>query len=93
MIVHFSCKETEKIWNGETSTKFPPEIQVRARLKLRMLHAAAAVMDLRMPPGNNLEALKGDRDGWYSIRINNQWRICFEWRDGNAHRVELTDYH
>jgi len=93
-VIHdFRCKETERIWGGETSRQFPPEIQRRARLKLRMLQAAADIQDLLAPPGNRLEALKGDRAGQHSIRINDQYRICFVWRDGNAYQVEIVDYH
>jgi toxin HigB-1 len=93
MIVDFYCPETEKIFNGEVSTKFPPDIQNVARRKLRMIAAAININDLRQPPGNRLEKLSGDREGQYSIRVNDQWRICFVWDSGNAYRVEMTDYH
>lgn len=93
MIADFKCRETEKIFNGETSAAFPPDIQNVARRKLRMLAAAININDLRQPPGNRLEKLEGSRKDQYSIRINDQWRICFEWRDGNAHSVEIVDYH
>lgn len=93
MITSFRCKETEKIWNGEISKKLPPSIQQVARRKLRMLHTSKNITDLRIPPSNKLEKLNGDRDGQYSIRINNQWRICFEWTPQNALNVEIVDYH
>ena len=93
MIEGFSCKETEKIWNGARSKRLPGEIQERAFLKLRQLHAAEILEDLRIPPSNRLEALKGKRAGQHSIRINDQWRLCFRWVGGNAHEVEITDYH
>jgi proteic killer suppression protein len=75
------------------SRKFPPEIQQTALRKLRMLNNAASLNDLRIPPANRLEKLSGDREGQYSIRINDQWRICFEWYENNAYQVEITDYH
>jgi proteic killer suppression protein len=93
MIRSFRSKETERIWQGERSRKIPGDIQDRALRKLRQLDAAAAIEDLRNPPGNQLEALKGDRTGQMSIRINDQWRICFRWVDGDATDVEITDYH
>jgi toxin HigB-1 len=93
MIRSFRSKETERIWEGERSRRFPGDIQDRALRKLRQLDAAASIDDLRNPPGNQLEALKGDRVGQMSIRINNQWRICFRWIDGDATDVEITDYH
>lgn len=93
MIASFRCKETERIWNEEVSPSFPPEIQRGVRRRLLMVDAATNVTDLRIPPGNRLEALKGDRAGQYSIRVNDQWRICFVWAEGNAHHVELVDYH
>mgnify|MGYP001194480975 CR=1 FL=1 len=93
MIRSFTDKEVERIWNGTPSRRLPADIQQVARRKLRMLNAAAALEDLRTPPANRLEALKGDRKGQYSIRINDQWRICFRWRDGDAHEVEIVDYH
>jgi len=89
----FADKEAEKIWGGMASRKLPPDIQQVARRKLRMLNAAATLEDLRVPPANRLEALKGDRKGRHSIRINDQWRICFLWRDGDGHEVEIVDYH
>jgi proteic killer suppression protein len=93
MIRSFKCKETERIWNGEKSRKFPGDMQDRALRKLRQLDAAQTPNDLKHPPGNNLEALKGNRVGQKSIRINDQWRICFVWEDGEVHRVEIVDYH
>lgn len=93
MITSFACKETEKIWLGKQSRKFPVDIQDRALLKLRLLDEAKNVQDLRVPPSNNLEALKGDRKGQMSIRINKQWRICFVLENGDAYEVEIVDYH
>lgn len=93
MIRTFRCRETERIWNGYSSSRFPPDIQQRALRKLRQLDAAATMPDLRNPPGNRLEALKGDRKGQFSIRISGQWRICFRWMDGDARDVEIVDYH
>lgn len=93
MIRSFKDKETEKIFDREVSRKLPRDIQRIALRKIRMLHRATILADLRVPPGNHLEALEGDREGQYSIRINDQWRICFVWEDGNAHEVEIVDYH
>ncbi|MEA5077824.1 MAG: type II toxin-antitoxin system RelE/ParE family toxin [Anaerolineaceae bacterium] len=93
MIKSFADKETEKLFNRYFSKKFPPEIQTLARRKLLIIHAAVSLQDLRVPPGNHLEALRGNRDGQHSIKINDQWRICFYWIDGNACDVEITDYH
>jgi toxin HigB-1 len=93
MIIGFRSKETEKIWNGYTSLKLPIDIQNPARKKLRMLNNAHDLNDLRIPPNNRLESLKGDREGLHSIRINSQWRICFQWQNGNALNVEIVDYH
>jgi len=92
MIKDFKCSETEKIWRGRVSRKLPQNIQNVARRKLRMLNNAIDLNDLRVPPANRLEALKGDRAGQHSIRINQQWRICFIWHDG-ALNVEIFDYH
>jgi len=89
----FKCSETEAIWNGTVSRKLPADIQNVARRKLRMIHAAVNIVDLRVPPGNRLEELKGKRKGQHSIRINNQWRICFVWSEGRASEVEIVDYH
>ncbi|MFO7558476.1 MAG: type II toxin-antitoxin system RelE/ParE family toxin [Desulfobacterales bacterium] len=93
MIKSFRDKETEKIFNRYFSKKFPSDIQHQARRKLLMLDAAPEIIALRIPPGNRLEALKGDRKGQHSIRINEQWRICFKWKSGYAYDVEITDYH
>lgn len=93
MIQSFADRETEQIWRGERSRKLPGDIQGIALPKLRLLHAARTLQDLRVPPGNRLEALKGNRNGQWSIRINDQWRICFRWDDGGSHDVEIVDYH
>jgi proteic killer suppression protein len=93
VILSFRDKDTEKIWEGEISRRFPPDIQRSAKRKLLILHAAISLDDLRVPPGNRLHALSGDRKGQWSISINEQWRICFVWRGGNASRVAITDYH
>jgi proteic killer suppression protein len=93
MIKSFADKETEKVWRGDMSRKLPRNIQHVARRKLRMLNNAESLADLRIPPVNRLEALKGDRAGQHSIRINDQWRICFVWRHGDARDVMIVDYH
>ncbi len=93
MIVSFNSEEAARIWAGEVSRKLPQDIQRAALRKMEILNAAVDVTDLRTPPGNRLEALKRDRAGQYSIRINDQWRICFVWREANAHDVEIVDYH
>jgi proteic killer suppression protein len=93
MILGFRDRETEQVWRGELSRKLPREIQQVARRKLRMLNNAKTLQDLRVPPANRLEALKGERKGQWSIRVNDQWRICFVWNDGNASEVEIVDYH
>ncbi len=93
MIKSFRCKETEKLFNRQRSKKLPLNIQAVAFRKLRMLNRSNTVNDLRVPPGNRLEQLSGDREGQYSIRINAQYRICFEWLDGDAANVEIVDYH
>ena len=93
LITGFRCQETERIWRGLRSHGLPEDIQGVARRKLRYLNAAGRLGDLRVPPGNRLEALKGDRDGQHSIRINRQWRICFRWSAGHAFDVEIVDYH
>lgn len=93
MIRSFRDKEAEKIFNGQFSSKLPQSIQRIALRKLSQVHGAASLSFLRIPPANSLEKLSGDREGQWSIRINDQWRICFEWRDGNAESVEITDYH
>ena len=93
MIRSFADRETERVWQGVRSRKLPGEIQERALRKLRQLDAAQVLDDLRNPPGNRLEVLKGERSEQMSIRINDQWRICFRWRGRDAHDVEITDYH
>jgi proteic killer suppression protein len=93
VIETFACSETEGIFRGQGSRKFPAAIQRTARRKLIYLNEALNLNDLRSPPGNRLEALKADREGQFSIRINRQWRICFEWSGGNARNVEIVDYH
>jgi proteic killer suppression protein len=93
MIKSFQDKETEKIFNRYSSSKLPQNIQSIARKKLVLLDAVTEIEDLRVPPGNRLEALKGNRKGQHSIRINDQWRICFKWKDGDSYDVEITDYH
>ena len=93
MIRSFRDKETEFVWTGRRSRRLPTDIQQVARRKLRMLNNARALGDLRVPPANRLEALRGERRGQHSMRINEQWRLCFRWRDGDAHEVEIVDYH
>ena len=93
MIKTFRDKETEKIFNRHFSKKFPADLQHQARRKLIMLDAAPELNALRIPPGNRLEVLKGNRRGQHSIRINDQWRVCFNWKKGDAYHVEITDYH
>lgn len=93
MIVSFRNPETERIWHGLFSRKLPSDIQQTALRKLRMLNNARVLRDLTIPPNNQLEALKGDRSGQHSIRINRQWRICFVWTNGGPADVEIVDYH
>ena len=93
MIASFVSKETEKLFHGRFSAKLPQDVQRAAQRKLKQLHGAATLDFLRVPPGNRLELLTGDRAGQWSIRINDQWRICFRWQDGNAHECEIVDYH
>ncbi len=93
MIESFASDETKKIFLGKTSTKLPKDIQRTARRKLLYLDEADDLRDLLAPPGNRLEKLKGDRAGQYSIRINDQWRICFDWVGNKAENVEIVDYH
>jgi len=93
MIASFKDKETQKVFKREHSTKVPQAIQSVAHRKLVILHAAAFLEDLKSPPGNRLEALKGERKGQHSIRINDQYRICFVWSQGKAYEVEIVDYH
>ncbi len=93
MIKSFKCKETRKIFQREFSKKIPSDLHRIALRKLRMLNRAQLLNDLKVPPGNKLEALKGNRKGQYCIRINDQWRICFLWNNGEIENVEITDYH
>jgi proteic killer suppression protein len=93
MIRSFGDRETEIVWLGERSRRLPTDIQDTALRKLRQIDAVSSLSELRIPPGNRLEALKGDRGGQHSIRINDQWRICFHWTEGGAEDVEITDYH
>lgn len=93
MITSFYDNESQKVWNGEFSRKLPNDIQQVARRKLRMLNNSNKIDDLRIPPQNRLEKLSNDREGQWSIRINDQWRVCFLWDKGTASRVEICDYH
>lgn len=93
MIASFHDAATEQVWRGYFTKKLPNQIQAVARRKLRMLNNARRLDDLRIPPNNRLEALAGDRAGQWSIRINDQWRVCFVWNDGHAEAVEICDYH
>ena len=95
MIISFKSKDTERIWRREwpKKLKLPDELCVKAYDKLRILHAAATIYDFYEPPSNRFEALKGDRKGQFSIRINNRWRVCFHFEDGHASGVEIVDYH
>lgn len=93
MILSFADRDTELIWSGERSRRLPPDIQKRAYDRLRFLDAADLLDDLRSPPSNRLHALKDDRADQHSVSINGQWRICFVWKDGAAHDVEIVDYH
>ena len=93
MILSFADKETERIWNGEVSRRLPIEIQSIARRKLRMINNARRLDDIRVPPANRLEALKGDMKGQHSIRVNDQWRICFRWSNAGVNDVQIVDYH
>lgn len=93
MIKTFADKETEKLFQREASRKLPTDIQHKARLKLEIIDAVERLDDLKVPPGNRLEKLSGNREGQHSIRINQQWRICFRWKDGDCYDVEIVDYH
>ncbi len=93
MIKSFKSKEAEKVFQGRYSKRVPKNIQLLAARKLEMLAAASELKSLRIPPSNRLEKLKGDRAGQHSIRINDQWRICFKWKAGDVHDVEIVDYH
>jgi proteic killer suppression protein len=93
MIRSFADEETALIWSGRRSRRLPFDMQATALRKLRLLNQARALSDLRVPPGNRLEGLQGERAGQYSIRINDQWRICFMWREGGLADVQIVDYH
>ena len=93
MIVGFRYKETEKLWQSGRNRRLPAGLQRRAFAKLAMLNAAVTLDNLQVPPGNQLEALRGNRAGQHSIRVNDQYRVCFVWRNGNAFEVEIVDYH
>jgi proteic killer suppression protein len=93
MIASFRDKETERLWQSGRSRRLPVPLQLRAFKKLAILNAAVALHNLRVPPGNQLEALRGNRAGHHSIRVNDQYRVCFLWQDGNAFDVEIVDYH
>ncbi len=93
MIRTFADSDTESVWSGRRVRLWPLDVQTVGRRKLRMINNARDLRDLRSPPGNRLELLKGDRAGQYSVRINRQWRVCFRWRSGDAHDVQIADYH
>jgi proteic killer suppression protein len=93
MILSFRDKETERLWQSGRSRRLPSDLQLRAFKKLAILNAAVALDNLKVPPGNQLESLRGNRAGQHSIRINDRYRVCFVWRDGNACEVEIVDYH
>ena len=93
MILSFGSKETEKLWDGERISRLPLEVQKIGKRKLRMLNNSQNLMDLRIPPSHKLEKVSGNLKEFYSIRINDQWRIIFQWNNGNASEVEIIDYH
>jgi len=93
MIITFGSKDTEKIWEGKVIKRLPIEIQQTGRRKLRMLHNSQSIIDLRIPPSNRLEKLSGKLSEFYSIRINDQWRIIFKWENNHAYEVQIIDYH
>jgi proteic killer suppression protein len=93
VIVSFACRKTERLWQRQRDHGLPPQIERVALRKLTQLHRSRELRDMRLPPGNRLEALKGGRAGQYSVRVNDQWRICFRWSDGSAYEVEIVDYH
>jgi proteic killer suppression protein len=93
VIKTFKDEPTQKIYQRQPSPKLPPDIQQVALRKLRMINNAKSLTDLRVPPANRLEKLSGDRAGQWSLRVNDQWRICFEWRESDAYNVEIVDYH
>jgi proteic killer suppression protein len=93
VIATFACRATQQLWLGQRSAKLPPSLHQVALRKLTQLQAATSLNDLRIPPGNRLQALKGNRQGQHSIRINDQYRLCFRWADREAYEIEITDYH
>lgn len=93
MIRSFADRETRRIWLGNASRRLPLGVQNKALVKLRLINRARTLHDLMVPPGNRLEALRGNREGQWSVRVNDQWRICFRWSEGDAHDVEIVDYH
>jgi proteic killer suppression protein len=93
VIRSFHDADTRKVFARERARKLPPDLQRRAHRKLLLLDATRQLEELRVPPGNRLERLSGDRAGQHSVRINDQWRVCFRWKDGDAHDVEICDYH
>jgi toxin HigB-1 len=93
MIASFRDKDTEELWRSGRSRRLPADLERRAFKKLAILNAAITLDNLKVPPGNNLEALRGNRGGQHSIRVNDQYRVCFVWRNGNAFEVEIVDYH
>jgi proteic killer suppression protein len=93
VIVSFACRKTERLWQRQSDHGLPPQIERVALRKLTQLHRSRELRDMRLPPGNRLEALKGSRAGQFSVRVNDQWRICFRWNDENAEDVEIVDYH
>lgn len=93
MIKSFRCKDTERVFRGQAAKRFPQDLLKRAKMRLDRIDAASVLDDLRVPPSHHLEVLQGDRLGQHSIRINDQWRVCFVWSDGGAHNVEIVDYH
>jgi len=93
VIVSFACRKTERLWLRQSDHGLPPQIERVALRKLTQVDRSRELLDLRLPPGNRLEALKGDRKGLQSIRVNDQWRICFRWQAGDAYDVEMVDYH
>jgi proteic killer suppression protein len=93
VIAGFACKDTERLYHGERIRRWPDDLSRAARRKLVQLAASSVLADLKVPPGNHLEALRGDRKGQHSIRVNDQWRLCFIWKGDAAHDIELVDYH
>jgi proteic killer suppression protein len=93
MIISFCDKESKKIWNSEFSKKYPIDIQKKAKMKMELLNSIIELDELKIPPSNRLHSLQGDRKGQFSISINDQYRVCFIWKEGNVHNVEIVDYH